>query len=220
MHRSVKNASGAALWLIVFTVAASCIGCIPFAANMIRTIRGDDLPAEYNGLNEKRVAIVCTVDGKEANDASSSLLTSFISAALVQNLPKATIVSQEEVDRWAEIEGWSNNDALAIGKGVKADQVVSIQVSNLKLRDGATLYRGSSDIRVSVYDVAADGKLSFVKQFTEHSYPRIGGAPISGTTESKFRSAYLQVVGIKVANLFHAVDPTFEYALDATAAQF
>jgi hypothetical protein len=195
-------------------------GCIKLAANMIHAIRGNDLPAEYSGLAGQRVAVVCSVDGSVASEASGSMLTSFVNSLLVKNLPKSTIIGQEEVERWLEIEGWSGNDALAVGRGVKADQVVSIQVTDLKLKDGATLYRGSCDIRVSVYDTKADGKLSFVKNITEHAYPRVGGTPISDTTETKFRSAYLQVVAHKVAGLFYPSDPTFEYALDATAAQF
>jgi hypothetical protein len=195
-------------------------GCVRFAANMIHAIRGNDLPAEYAGLAGQRVAVICSVDGSVASEASGSMLTSFINSLLVNNLPKSTIIRQEEVERWLEIEGWSGNDTLAIGRGVKADQVVSVQVNDLKLREGATLYRGTCDIRVSVYDVKADGRLAFAKDITEHAYPRVGGTPVSDTTETKFRSAYLQVVAHKVAGLFYPSDPTFEYALDATAAQF
>lgn len=204
--------------LLVGVIANS--GCVRFAANMIHAIRGNDLPAEYGGLAGQRVAVICSVDGSVASEASGSMLTSFINSLLVKNLPKSTVIGQEEVERWMEIEGWSGNDALAIGKGVKADQVVSVQVTDLKLREGSTLYRGSCDIRVSVYDIKADGRLAFVKNIPEHSYPRIGGTPISDTTETKFRSAYLQVVAHKIAGLFYPSDPTFEYALDATAAQF
>jgi hypothetical protein len=207
--------------LLIAVLFAVCFnsGCIRFAANMMNAIRGNDLPAEYNGLTEKRVAIVCSVDGAVASEASGSMLTSFISSLLIKNLPKATIIGQDEVERWLEIEGWSANDALAIGKGVKADQVVSVQVTNLKLREGATLYRGSCDIRIAVYDITADGKTSYVRQITEHAYPKISGTPISDTTEAQFRSAYLRVVAHKIAGLFYPSDPTFEYALDATAAQ-
>lgn len=194
-------------------------GCVQFAANLIHAVRGNDTPAEYAGLDEKRVAIICSVDGAVASEAASSVLTSYIGNALAQNLPKATVIGQEEVDKWLEIEGWSNNDALAIGKGVKADQVVRVQVSNFQLREGATLYRGSCDIRVVVYDIKADGRLAFEKQITEHAFPRVGGTPVSDTTEAKFRSVYLHILATKIASLFHPADPTAEYALDAKAAQ-
>lgn len=198
---------------------ATTPGCVQFAANLIHAVRGNDMPAEYAGLDEKRVAIICSVDGAVASEASGSVLTSYISSALVQNLPKATVIGQDEVDRWLEIEGWSNNDALAIGKGVKADQVVRVQVSNFQLREGATLYRGSCDVRVTVYDIKADGRLAFEKQITEHAFPRVGGTPVSDTTEAKFRSVYLHILATKIASLFHPADPTAEYALDAKAAQ-
>jgi hypothetical protein len=207
------------LCIAAVAVCTGNVGCIQFAANMIHAIRGSDLPAEYAGLAEKRVAVICSVDGTVASEASGSVLTSYISSALNQNLPKTTVIGQEEVDRWLEIEGWSSNDALAIGKGVKADQVVSVQVSNFKLREGATLYRGSCDIRVSVYDINADGRLAFIKEINEHAFPRIGGTPVTDTTEAKFRSAYLHLIASKIAGLFHPIDPTAEYALDVKSAQ-
>lgn len=206
-------------WLAAALLVTTNAGCIQFAANMIHAIRGNDMPAEYPGLVEKRVAIICSVDGAVASEASSSVLTSYISSALVKNLPKSTIIGQEEVDRWLEIEGWSNNDALAIGKGVKADQVVNVQVSNFQLREGATLFRGSCDIRVAVYDIQADGKVAFLKEIPEHAFPRIGGTPVTDTTEAKFRSVYLHLIATKIAGLFHPVDPTADYALDAKSAQ-
>lgn len=196
------------------------VGCVKFAANMLYAIRGNDLPAEYPGLSGQRVAVICSVDGAVASEASGSMLTSFINGHLVRNLPKATIIGQEEVEKWLEIEGWSGNDAMAIGKGVKADFVVSVQVSDLRLREGATLYRGSCDIRVAVYDINSEGRIVFSKEISEHAYPKVGGTPISDTTETKFRSAYLQVVAHKVAGIFYPSDPTFEYALDATSTQF
>lgn len=209
-------------WMICcLAISLGCInlGCVRIAANLIHAIKGNDIPAEYSGLTDKRVALICSVDGAVASEATSSVLGSYISSALQQNLPKATFVKQEEVDRWLEIEGWSSNDALAIGKGVKADQVVSVQVTNFKLREGATLYRGSCDIRVSVYDINADGRLAFVREIDEHAFPRVGGTPVSDTTDAKFRSIYLHLVATKVASLFHPSDPTAEYALDAKAAQ-
>ena len=210
---------GTLLCLMAIVLCIFNVGCVRIAANLIHAIKGNDIPAEYAGLTDKRVALICSVDGAVASEATSSVLNSYISSALQQNLPKATFVSQEGVDRWLEIEGWSSNDALAIGKGVKADQVVSVQVTNFKLREGATLYRGSCDIRVSVYDINADGRLAFVREIDEHAFPRVGGTPVSDTTDAKFRSIYLHLVATKVASLFHPSDPTAEYALDAKAAQ-
>jgi hypothetical protein len=201
---------------------ATCVltnsGCITLAANMLHAIRGNDAPAEFDGLKEKRFAIVCSTSGPTAGEAATSMLTSHITMALIRNLPKADIVRQDEVDQAIEREGLT--DIARIGQTLKADHLVRVQVDNLRLRDGATLFRGQSDVKVSVYDIKNNGRLVFEKEILEHSFPRNGGTPITDTTETKFRSAYLQLVGLKVSSLFHPVDATFDVALDATATKF
>ena len=159
--RIVSRLSHWQIGTILLVVLVQGTGCVSLAANLLYAIRGNDLPAEYAGLNGKRVALLCDVDCAVANDAASSLLTSYIGAILSQRLAKSELVKQDEVERWREIEGWSGGNPAAVGSGVNADQVVAIQVTNLKLRDGATLFRGRCDIEVSVYDVAADGQLVF-----------------------------------------------------------
>lgn len=195
-------------------------GCIRFAANLLYAIRGNDSPAEYDGLRDKRVAIICSTSGAVASEAVNSMLSSNIISSLSRNLPKADIVRQEEVDKWIQMDGFSDGDNQRLAKGVKADQLVTISVDNLKLRDGATLFRGQCDIHVAVYDMKNGGKQVFDKQIVEHSFPKNGGTPITDTTEAKFRSAYLQLVSYRISSLFHPYDPTFDVALDATMSKF
>lgn len=194
-------------------------GCVSMAANMLYAIRGNELPAEYDGLSEKRVAIICSIEGASAGEAASTLLSSYISSILTEKLPKAHLVPTDEVDHRMEIEGWSKSDFGSIGKGLNADQVVMVRVSNLKLRDGATLFRGQCNMHVDVYDVKNGSKLVFTKNMADHAFPQHGGVPVTDTTEANFRNAYLQLVAAKIAALFHKVDPTQEYALDATAGR-
>lgn len=194
-------------------------GCVSMAANMLYAIRGNELPAEYDGLTEKRVAVICSTDGASAGDAASTLLTSYICTILTEKLPKAHLVPPDEVEQRMEIEGWSKTDIGSIGKGLNADQVVIVKISDLKLRDGATLFRGQCNIDVDVYDVKTESRLVFTKKMADHTFPQHGGVPVTDTTEANFRNAYLQLVASRVAALFHKVDPTQEYALDATAGR-
>jgi hypothetical protein len=187
---------------------------------MLYVIRGNDRPAEYDGMKEGRIAVFCSTTGTSASEAVNSLITSNIISGLSRNLPKADLVRQEEIDRYMEIEGWNDGDPLKLAKGVKADHLVTVAVDNLKLRDGATLFRGQCDIHVTVYDMKNGGRIAYEKSITEHSFPQNGGTPITDTTEAKFRSAYLQLVSYKISSLFHPVDPTFDVALDATSSKF
>lgn len=208
------------LLLLVATSCALATGCVSLAANMLYAIRGNDSPAEFDGMKESRIAVVCSTTGSGASEAINSLISSHISSDLTRSLAKASVVRQDEIDRFMEIEGWNNGDPLKIAKGVKADFLVEVAVDNLKLRDGATLFRGQSDIHVKVYDMKNGGRIAFEKEILEHSFPRNGGTPITETTEAKFRSAYLQLVSYKISSLFHPVDPTLDVALDATSTKF
>lgn len=209
-----------AVLLASICCAAVSSGCARLAANMLYVIRGNDKPAEFDELKESRVAVVCSTSGTGASSAVNSLISGNVISALSRNLTKADLVRQEEIDRYMEISGWNDGDPLKLAKGVKADHLVTVAVDNLKLRDGATLFRGQCDIHVTVYDMKNDGRIAFQKEILEHSFPQNGGTPITDTTEAKFRSAYLQLVSYKVSSLFHPVDPTLDVALDATASKF
>ncbi len=195
-------------------------GCINLAANMIHAIRGNNNPADFDGLKEKRVAVVCLTDGGLAADANSSMLTSYIHAGLNTNIKKIDVVRQSEVERWIDAHSTGDTDYLEIGKGVKADRVVAVEVLNLSCKNGATLYQGKSDITVTVYDVPEGGKILYRKQIPEFVFPKMGGPTITDISEAKFRARYLAIVARTVASLFYEVDATADFALDATANSF
>ncbi len=195
-------------------------GCVRLAANLVNAIQGNETPAEYNGFEKKRVAIVCATDKGLSSDASAALLTGYVHMLLNKNVKDIELVRAEEVERWLDAHGTIESDYVQIGKGVKADQVLAIDLAGMKIKDGATLYRGQCDITVTVFDIADSGAIVFKKQFPEFSFPKMGGPTTSDTTDAKFRNLFLTVVASKVSGLFYPVDPTAEYALDATANSF
>ncbi len=208
---------------LICIVGACCVtsaGCINLAANLLHAIQGNNRPAEFDGLNEKRVAVVVATDNGLGGDATASMLASHIQAALSNNLKEADIVRQSEVEKWLDKNGWNDNDFIEIGKGVDADLVLAVDVMNLTLKNGATLYRGQSDITVSVFDIKADGKRVFRKVIQEFAFPNIGGTPVTDTSEAKFRGAYLALIARTVSGLFYEVEATSDFALDATASRF
>ena len=206
--------------VLVGMFAFSATGCVRLAANLVNAIQGNEKPAEYNGFEKKRVAIVCNTDNGMSTDYSATQLIGYVHIALNKNVKDIELVRTEEVDRWLNAHGTEESDYLQIGKGVKADQLLVIDLAGMKIRDGATLYRGQCDISVAVYDIADEGAIVFKKQFPEFSFPKMGGPTTSDTTDAKFRTLFLTVVATKISGLFYAVDPTAEYALDATANTF
>ena len=199
---------------------SSSMGCVRLVANMLYAIKGNDRPAEYDGFEEQRVAVVCGTDKGLSNDATTALMTGYVHMALNTNIKKIELVRPEEIEQWLDVHGSIESDYVEIGKAVKADKLLAIDISNLRVKDGQTLFRGQCDIGVTVYDLSAKGAIVYRKQIPEYTFPKIGGPTIADTTEPKFRNQFLKIIANKVAGLFYPVDPNTDYALDATANSF
>lgn len=206
------------LALLGGVVLASC-GCVNLAANLIHAVTGNERPAEYDGLEGQRVAVVCSSDGKMGGEATDTILAGNIHAALSMNIDDIELVRHSEIEQWLDVHGWQNSDYVEIGKGVKADRLLAVELSGLKLKNGQTLFRGETDIAVTVYEIPS-GKLLYRKQMPEFAFPQQGGKPITETSENKFRSFFLSIVTQEVAGLFYPVDATAHVARDAMLSRF
>jgi hypothetical protein len=196
----------------------SSTGCVNLASNLLYQLYGNKKAAEYSGFKGKKVAIVCGTEKGLSSDATATLLTRYLDALLSSNIKDITIVRQDKVEKWLDAHGWSDADYQEIGKGVEADQVLAINLMNMTLRDGMTLYKGKADISVSVYDVADGGKCVYRKNFPEFEYPRIGGPTVTDTSEARFHVLFLTVVSQYIGTLFYDADPNEKVALDALSA--
>ena len=63
-------------------------GCVRLAANLVNAIQGNERPAEYNGFEEQRVAIVCVREGALSADGASALLTGYCRLARNTSITK------------------------------------------------------------------------------------------------------------------------------------
>ncbi len=205
---------------LLLTLLVPSMGCINIAANLIHAVKGNNRPAEFDGLKGKRVAVVVTTDAGLGKDATNTILTNNIETALSMHVEDIDVVSSREIGQWLDVHGWDDSDYVEIGKGVKADRVLAVDVLNLKLKNGQTLYRGQADVTLTVYDVTDGGRVLYRKQLLEVSFPETGGKPITETSETKFRSFFLAVLTRKIGGLFYEVDATADVALDATLSSF
>jgi len=194
-------------------------GCAQYLANIIGVFHGPPIVAEFKGLDGKRVAVVASTESGMCSDETSIRLTGNIRGMLTKNLPKSTFVSQEELDQWLNQRAPGDNDLLSIGKGVKADYVLAVDVMNLKLKDGATLFQGKSDIACTVTDIST-GKTVFRKSLPQYTYPVMAGQSATETNEDAFRRAYLMVASDKLSRLFYAHEIGQDFAIDATILNY
>ena len=170
-------------------------GCIPFVANIIHAVKGDEIPAEYAGLKKQTVALITVTDTSQySNDIAAKLLTRYVNEILKLKVKDIKLIREDEVEQWRDTQGYNEIDYVSLGRGVKADKVVSVEMTNLRLRDGQTMYRGHADVTVAVRNVA-DGSLEFRRSLDDYTYPVTAAMPVTETTEDKFRRIYLANLG-------------------------
>ena len=101
------------------------------------------MPAKYDGLEDTRVAVVTVTDSSHyTDDVSARLLSRKVGEVLTTEVDDLRLVREDRIQQWRDTNGWDSIDFLEIGQGVNAEKVLGIELTNLRLRDGATLYRG------------------------------------------------------------------------------
>jgi hypothetical protein len=155
------------------------------------------------------------------NDMPVVILGRNIREILSAKVKDIELVPQNQVERWANEQDWEDVDYEAIGKGVKADYVVAVELIGLELKEGETLYRGRCDCFTTVYEVGKGSKPIYrAPPMQNFSFPSMGGQPTTGTDENSFRRVFLGIVAKRVARNFHPYNPDEDIAADAEAAIF
>lgn len=216
---STRQIFGVLMMSFILTTTVTSTGCVSLLANLIHIIQGRKVPAPCDKLEGKRVAVVVNSEAG-TNDQSVVMLGRYIRERMLANVEKIELVPQDQVEKWTLEQYWEDLDYEAIGKGVKADYVVAVDLTELQLRDGDTLYRGSCSVYTTVYEVGKPNKPVYKTSMLNYSFPSVGGQPITGTDETAFRRLFLGIVGHRVARNFHPYDPSEDIAADAEAAIF
>jgi len=222
MTRGIEVVSGSRHRGIFLLVAISFLpltGCLQFAANLMHVMSGPQVPAEFKGLDGKRVAILSNNESGICRDESTIRLAGNLKGILAGKLPKATFVRQDEIDSWLDGKSSRDQDFVAIGEAVKADYLISVEMLDLKLKDGQTLFRGRSNLTVRVWDVKSS-KIAFQKSLPEYTYPIMAGQATTETDEPKFRRVYLMNVADKIGRYFYAHEFGEDVAMDATILHY
>ncbi len=176
------------------------------------------IPAEYDGLKQSTVAVITLTDSSQySNDVSSRELSRFVAEILTKEVKGIQLVREDRIEQWRDVNGWDSLDLDTIGQGVGAQKVIGIELTNLRLRDGATLYRGRADVVVNVID-AETGHVEYSRSLDEYTYPQVAGQYTSETNEPKFRKLYLKMLAEEIGRSFHPYDITDRIAADGRIA--
>lgn len=210
--RSFRRSS-AALTLLALVSLGGC----NLLANLGYVMNGDDAPAECDKLAGKRVAVVCRpVEELQYSDrTAASDLAADVGQLLNTHVKKITIISASDVRQWCDERDW--HDFAEVGKGLKADIVVGIDLQGFSLNQGQTLYQGKADVNMAVYDMKDGGKKIYGKPLPRTVFPPNSSLPITDRPEAEFRAQFIGVLAEKISRNFYAHDPQADFASDASA---
>lgn len=205
-------AATAVLVLIVISAA----GC-QILPGLVYLINGTDVPAEWDGLKGKKVAVVCRpLDALQfRNGGVARELAEKVSVLLQTNVPKVHVVEQQKVAAWLDEHDNNADDAFEVGKALGADMVVWIDLTSFSTLEGQTVFQGRADISIKVCDVAKKATV-FKKTPPQQVYPHGFAIPMD-KQESEFRSEFIAVLAGHIGRYFYAHDPHAEIGQDGAA---
>ncbi|HEX3997604.1 MAG TPA: hypothetical protein VHX65_03530 [Pirellulales bacterium] len=197
-------------------VAAATLGGCNLISEFAYIVHDDNTPAEFAGLAEKRVAVVCrpTFQLQFADASAAPDLAALVGELLAKNVKKCKIVPPSEVAMWADSNNWDN--FIEIGHAMKADMVVGIDLEDFGLYEGPTLYQGHAVLHVWVYDMHSGTRTAvFSKKLPQTLYPPTAAVSVSDKPEDAFRRDYLGVLSDHIARLFYEHERLIDFATDA-----
>jgi hypothetical protein len=193
-------------------------GCLGLVSNLMHAVGADRIPAECEELKDSKIAVVTMTDQSQyTDDIAARLLSRKVSELLAMEVKNVTLVHADAVQEWRDVHGWDSTDYVEMGKAIKAEKLLAIELTDMRLRDGATLYRGRAAVTMKVFDIESE-KVLFHKEIDEFTYPVNAGQYTSETTEPRFRKLFLGMLAKRIARTFHPYDFADTVALDGALA--
>jgi len=205
----------ALLLLLPLALLTTSTGCIRQMAQLLYVIKGHEVPADYDGLAESKIAVVCVSDASAYGpDTLTYSIAKNVSVKLSQGLKKTEIISPAKIENWIDQNGWDPVDAATLGEDLGADKVLVIEIGAYSIHDGATLHKGTADLTCTVYDVEKDGQVSYVHGPDVYTFPT-NGRPSLQTSDRQFEAVYLARLTDRITRLFVVTDKLDTVADDA-----
>jgi hypothetical protein len=175
----------------------------------------DDTPADFEGLQEKRVVVVCrpVVELQFADSTVPRDLVRQVGERLSKKVRKIKVVDEREVSEWTDENSWQK--FTEVGKALKADKVVGIELERFSLQQGPTLLQGNAAMRVVVCDMENGGKQVYEKTLPRVLFPPNTPIPSAEKSESEFRRQFLGVLAEQIGRNFYSHDSLEDFGVDA-----
>lgn len=211
--RQTKATTMIRLAIVWMTLASS--GCVGLISHLGYWSGGGLVSAAYDDLSGKRVAVVCVSDtASYGAGGEADTLARLVGISLSENVPEIEVVSHSEIADWDDKHDWDQLDYRDVGRGVKADRVVAIDLEGFQLHQDPSLYKGRATVSITVLDMHKNGQEVFHRSLSDISYPVNGFYQTTETAEYKFRRVFLDVIARRVATHFFSYDPLEEFGPD------
>jgi len=223
--RSVPGPDGIAFlrrnrhFIAALAVAAAILpvgGCRTALATALWMVRGTNVDPDFKGLQQKRVAVICRpmLNLQFRNATVAKDLAREVNLLLGKNVPKIHLIDQQKVEQWLDEN--DEQEVAKIGKALKAEMVVAIDLEQFSLYQGQTVYQGKANVSVKVHD-CKENRVVFEKTLPPTLYPPNTGIPTSDRQEPAFRREFVNVLADQIGRHFYAHDPHADMALDTAA---
>lgn len=201
--------------LLPVLVLTTSTGCMNQMAGLLYVIKGHKVPPKYQGLEGKRVAVLCLSDASAYGpDTLTYTVSKHIGIKIATGVKDVEVVGPGKIESWIDENGWEESKVVELGKGINAEMVIVIEVGSYSIHEGATMYKGNADLTVTVYDIMKNGQISFADGPDLFSFPE-NGRPAVQTTDRQFESFYLARLTEHISKLFVAYDKMEGFADDA-----
>jgi hypothetical protein len=203
--------------LVVGFLTLAVSGCQLLLFTPMYLLKGLDVPADYKGLEGKRVVVVCRppTSLEYRYGSVDREIAKKVGGLLSENVKKIDVVKWSDVEQWIDEQDYE--DVEQLGKAVKAQMVVEIDLEEFSLDKGSTLRQGKANLSMTVYDMEDGGKDVFQKSLNEILYPFNGGVPVQEKPETEFRREFLTIVSERIGRHFYKHDPHADFASDSNA---
>jgi len=198
--------------LLLLLSVLPATGCSAVAAAMY-VVNGNDVPAAFDELKEKRVIVVCRPNAllQYSTATVAKDLARGISKRLRGEVRAIEVVPQEEVDAWLDENDWQ--EFSEVGKALDADMVVGVELNQFGLYQGQTLYQGRAVYSIRVFDLAEGGnELVYEQDPPEAVYPPNVAIPTSSKREPEFRREFVAELSEQIGRHFYAHDSRADFA--------
>lgn len=204
--------------IVLVASSACCLGlagCTQLLLTGMFFLKGMETEPEFEGLKGKQTAVVCRplVELQYSGSDAATLLAREVGRRMVERGKKIQVVPAQKVEEWVDEHDW--DEFADVGRALKSDYVVGIELEEFSLYQGQTLFQGRASVHVTVHDVNDDGKTIYEKRLDRIIYPPNSGVSTSDKTEEQFRRDFTAVVAERIGRCFYPFDHRDDTALDS-----